>query len=284
MIEMKAMHRLIKQILYGGLYLGIIAGIVYALIFRVLSPPSCSDGIRNQGEEGIDCGGPCPSCEIRTLAKIRVLQTVFFIHPQEGTIDLGAELKNPNLSWGVRDFNYAFILRDANGAELSRLSGTSFILPGETRWIIRPGGTKDFPLVRLPAGGKVAKVEIEIAPINVHNWQKLRQFAKEASLVTKNLRYQIVTPPRVGFAELKGEVENRSAFLVDQVEVNAVLRAADNTIVAIGQTMLRTLRPGETRAFTIAWYKPFPGEVTRVEAWSHANFLNDATFVKQFGE
>ena len=25
--------------------------------------PSCSDGIQNQGEEGVDCGGPCPKCE-----------------------------------------------------------------------------------------------------------------------------------------------------------------------------------------------------------------------------
>ncbi len=25
--------------------------------------PSCSDGIMNQGEEGIDCGGPCTACE-----------------------------------------------------------------------------------------------------------------------------------------------------------------------------------------------------------------------------
>jgi len=25
---------------------------------------SCSDGLQNQGEEGVDCGGPCASCEI----------------------------------------------------------------------------------------------------------------------------------------------------------------------------------------------------------------------------
>jgi len=25
--------------------------------------PTCSDGIRNQGEEGIDCGGPCKPCK-----------------------------------------------------------------------------------------------------------------------------------------------------------------------------------------------------------------------------
>lgn len=27
-------------------------------------PPSCTDGILNQGEEDIDCGGPCPSCNL----------------------------------------------------------------------------------------------------------------------------------------------------------------------------------------------------------------------------
>ena len=23
---------------------------------------TCFDGIQNQGEEGVDCGGPCPAC------------------------------------------------------------------------------------------------------------------------------------------------------------------------------------------------------------------------------
>lgn len=26
--------------------------------------PTCNDGIQNQGEEGVDCGGPCPACEV----------------------------------------------------------------------------------------------------------------------------------------------------------------------------------------------------------------------------
>jgi hypothetical protein len=26
--------------------------------------PTCFDGIKNQGEEGVDCGGPCPPCEV----------------------------------------------------------------------------------------------------------------------------------------------------------------------------------------------------------------------------
>ncbi|NQX99201.1 MAG: hypothetical protein HRT73_15180 [Flavobacteriales bacterium] len=27
-------------------------------------PPTCSDGIINQGEAGVDCGGPCPACSL----------------------------------------------------------------------------------------------------------------------------------------------------------------------------------------------------------------------------
>ena len=26
--------------------------------------PTCDDGVKNQGEERIDCGGPCPACPV----------------------------------------------------------------------------------------------------------------------------------------------------------------------------------------------------------------------------
>ena len=31
-------------------------------------PPTCSDGIQNQGETWIDCGGPCPPCPPATCS------------------------------------------------------------------------------------------------------------------------------------------------------------------------------------------------------------------------
>ncbi len=36
--------------------------------------PSCTDGIQNQDEQGIDCGGPCAPCEIKKFAKIPVIE------------------------------------------------------------------------------------------------------------------------------------------------------------------------------------------------------------------
>ncbi|MBN1156165.1 hypothetical protein JXA85_00980 [Candidatus Woesearchaeota archaeon] len=31
--------------------------------------PTCFDGIQNQGEDGIDCGGPCPPCGVRAIPR-----------------------------------------------------------------------------------------------------------------------------------------------------------------------------------------------------------------------
>jgi hypothetical protein len=36
---------------------------------NICAEPTCNDGFKNQGEEGIDCGGPCPLCERPTIEK-----------------------------------------------------------------------------------------------------------------------------------------------------------------------------------------------------------------------
>ena len=32
------------------------------LLLCVLVAGTCDDGIKNQGEDGVDCGGPCEKC------------------------------------------------------------------------------------------------------------------------------------------------------------------------------------------------------------------------------
>ena len=34
---------------------------------NICALPTCNDGFKNQGEDGVDCGGPCPPCERPTL-------------------------------------------------------------------------------------------------------------------------------------------------------------------------------------------------------------------------
>ena len=248
--------RLLKQFLYGFFYFSIFFGSLY-IVFLLTFPPSPAD----QRLE-----------EIRALSPLITLQTVFFINQAEGTIDLGAEIRNPNFDWGVRRFDYHFILKDAAEVELSRASGSNFILPGETRWVILPGGGRAFPLVPLPRDGIVSVVGFEIQPINPNSWQRARPFGADVSVITKNLRYEEATRPRVG-TELRGEVENRSSFSLGEVEINGVIFGPGNRVLAVGRTLTRGLGPGESRAFTIHWPNQLPVGAVRWEAWGHANFL-----------
>jgi hypothetical protein len=260
------MTRLVKQILYGAFYLSIFFGLLFG-VFRAIFPPAPPDPYL---------------AEIRALSPLVVLRTVFFINAAENTVDIGAEIRNPNLFWGVRRFDYSFVLKGAQGEELSRAAGRSFVLPGETRWVILPGGIRDLPIVPLPRDGVLSAVDLEIHPIVPTEWQKVRPFAEDVSIHTKNLRYELIRPPRVGFADLRGEVENRSSFLLDEVEVQGVLFGPRDSVLAIGRSVVMTVRPGEARAFTISWPNRFPGTAARWAAWGHANFLNDDTFVRQF--
>jgi membrane protein implicated in regulation of membrane protease activity len=69
--------------------------------------PTCHDGFRNQGEEGIDCGGPCPPCERPSLER-------------PGTI-VAFMVK------GCGDFPWAFVLVASLAALLTYIAGKAYI-------------------------------------------------------------------------------------------------------------------------------------------------------------
>ena len=40
---------------------------IYCFVCCLLASETCADGIQNQGEDGIDCGGPCSPCGKKLL-------------------------------------------------------------------------------------------------------------------------------------------------------------------------------------------------------------------------
>jgi len=276
MLKYKRMYRILKQVIYGAFYLAIIGGAAYWLTLKLFLPPSCTNGIKDQGETGIDCGGPCMSCEIKTLAAPQVTTTVFFENFSRGTVDLAAQIKNPNPSWGIRHLGYEFILKGIGNKEIDRVPGETFLLPGESMWLVQPSITK-------PSETLVG-VTLNLRSFQKTEWQKVKPFAREAGIITRNVRFMKIKPPQVGFAALEGEVQNRSNFSLDEVEVSGVLYDAGGNVIAVGRTIVRTLKPGEARFFSIQWPNPFPGNVARFEANGRSNFLLDINFLKKFGE
>jgi len=131
-------RRLIKQIIYGLGFLAVVFLILLIIYFIWLKPsPTCFDGRKNGGEEGIDCGGPCQSCEIQTLKPIQISWIKNF--PVGKSTIIAAEIKNPNLNWGAENFSYTFHIYDIYDNEIYTLTKKSFIYSGEVKFLVEPG-------------------------------------------------------------------------------------------------------------------------------------------------
>ena len=130
-------HRLLKQILYGSGYLAVLFLIIIAVYLVWLKPePSCFDGRKNGGETGVDCGGPCLSCEIQTLAPLQVSWIKNF--PVGKNTVIATEIKNPNLNWGAENLSYVFHIYDIYDNEIYTLTKKSFVYSGEVKFLVEP--------------------------------------------------------------------------------------------------------------------------------------------------
>ncbi len=155
---------------------------------------------------------------------------------------------------------------------LARIRGTTYLLPGETRWVIAPA---TFSPVR------VSDVQFEIQKENI-SWQKLKPFTEDVSLRVFNTAFRKLNLPSA-FAEVRGSVQNRSSFTFGKVEINAVLYDRFDRILAVGRTIKEGLGSNQTEPFLITWPTSFEGGVNRVEVTAHTNLLEDNNFLQRYG-
>jgi hypothetical protein len=115
-------------------FVGIIIAIVLAYfvyIFFIKTTPTCFDGIQNQDERGIDCGGICTlvcTADAKTIVPIwsRVFNTAGDVH------SVVAYVENQNITAGVKKIGYEFrIYDDQNILAGEPISGTTFIGPND---------------------------------------------------------------------------------------------------------------------------------------------------------
>src|SRR3989338_3283035 len=143
---MLVMSREIKRIIYGIFYLAILfvfLGFVYA---KFLKPgPSCFDRVKNQDEQGIDCGGICGNvCLPPNLKPISLTDKVRFFYPVPAHVTILFRLENPNPGL-LAAFSYTGTVIGADDSNLGSFSGDSFLYPGEDKYILVPNISFDNP-------------------------------------------------------------------------------------------------------------------------------------------
>jgi hypothetical protein len=221
-------------------------GIIIALLvvvgipayFLLYNPPSCTDGIQNQNELGVDCGGSCSK-----------ICAASYISPQiewaradqigEGLYNLGAYVKNVNLLGATKRAPYVFSVFDREGHLIAERKGESFIPPRKNFVVFeRAVNTQQsIPyIVRFEFEGQL-------------QWEKA--IPTDESLVISEKQFW---SDESGYY-LQAAVENRSLFPTGSLRVQGVLYDADGKVVGFSQTTVDVIQKSSKEYVVFTWRK-----------------------------
>lgn len=263
-----ALRRFAKQITVAVIFFVLLGGLT-ALLYKATRPePSCFDGVRGQNEEGIDCGGVCAvACAREPAYKELSAGSAILVPTTESFYDAVADVENKNLDFGASSFNYEFVLLDSASSVVASRSGSSYVLPGEKKFIVEQ---------RLGGAAGVAKVEFRVSGIV---WEEVYEYPR-IELTIRDRNFSVLPD---GASRASGVVVNRTGFDFSQVDVAIVVRDAAGAILGAAKTDAQIIRDGEQRYFETRWPTSFENRVTRVEMEAKTNVFLNANFLERHG-
>lgn len=224
-----------KKLFYGAGYAALFLALVFVLFRGALIPtPTCTDGVQNQNEEGIDCGGSCTACAIVNLDPIRA-DAVKVFSAGGSSVLLGA-LVNPNDGYGSSAVRYEFVVLGWDGREMERISGSVYLGPGERRHVYAAG-------LRTAS----ANIGSAVLEVNQPNWEAMPASAGSGVTLLPGSLTQITEAS----VSVEGSVRNQSPLSIARVEIIATLKDTLGRELFVSQTITENLGGLESRSFRI---------------------------------
>lgn len=236
-----------RKLLYaiGGIVVLLL--IIAVPIYKTLTiPPSCTDGKQNGDEHGTDCGGSC-ALVCTEDARAPIVRWARMFSVGDGFYDAIAYIENPNIDARAAEAIYRFKVYDAdNVLILERLNKTR-LEAGEV-FPIFMGGIK-------VGERQPRRVFFEFEPVTFLKSARVDQPLVPVSPLLEN--------PDVA-PRLTAILKNRTAFLVSDIDVVAILYTGENAVTGSATRVDQIPANGqETVVFT--WSRPITDTITRIE-------------------
>jgi len=254
--------RSIKQLVIAIIVFGILGAIGYSVIHKMVTRPTCSDDIQNQGEDGIDCGDICLISCFDKYGKSILVQNEKLLNVRDLEYAYLFEVVNPNFDFGASQVSYEISFLD-NSELVTKKTESFFILPGQTRPVIGS-------FIRLPDEADSFMVEIK----NI-KWK-----APENIDISKALFSVVRKEYNKSDKKIIADIYNSSNYSFEKVEVNVVLYYLSE-VVAVTKTEIRTFLAGTERHFEIALPSEFSRNVSKIEVYPVTNIFSNSNFFKQ---
>lgn len=228
-------NRVGKQILYGSFFVTFILGIgllIYALF--LVPKPSCSDGIKNGKETGVDCGGKCLPCEVKVLELTIADKKIIPVNSISKTTFL-IRVINPSVDYWVENFAYSLKVYNTLGVLIKDYRGSSTVPPGGERLLVYPA--EDFDPI------EVKNIDFEVLD---KQWGSIDEYVDSGIKVSKTTTAmqgkKIVTT---------GSVKNTSANYIPILKITAAYKNEKGAVVNVSSTVVDGLSGYASRNFQI---------------------------------
>ncbi|PIP86893.1 hypothetical protein COW81_03220 [Candidatus Campbellbacteria bacterium CG22_combo_CG10-13_8_21_14_all_36_13] len=235
-----------KFIISSSIFIPLIVVAVF-LYITGREKPSCFDGLINQDERGVDCGGSCVAVCQNEAEDVAILWTRF-LPVIDDVYSVVTLIENSNKSFEAKNVPYSFKLFDEEGVLIYERKGSAFFPAGST-----------FPIFEhaLRTGERVPSRAV-FSLRNTPFWEQ-REFEKiPIQIVSKNLD-QENTP------KLTAVIKNNSLKNLSQISFIAMLFDADGNLVNASKTVLSTLGREASDTIVFTWPEDFKNTVVRTE-------------------
>lgn len=219
--------------------------VILALGYAAVPEPSCTDGMKNQDEEGLDCGGSCARiCEEAARAPVVSFSRLI---PQNGRTDLVFYIENPERASRNEDAAFSYAIYSERGDLIASSTVPVYLPPQKTVPVFVPGV--------LATSTAKAKVFVELADLGT-----FIEVGEGAYPAVESFRLtDATTTPK-----LSATILYDGERTIREVPVVATVFTGD-VAIGVSATVLSRLVPGVPAEAVFSWRTPFPRTPERVE-------------------
>lgn len=238
-----------RKFLYGGVtFVIVVCALCVPVFLYFYQAPTCSDGIMNGSETGVDCGGACQKlCQTSFLSP--VVRWTRFEKVATGLYNVGSYLINPNPSAQATNAPYRISLFDDKGILITSYQGMVTLPPHRNTIAFKAAvnvGT------RTPAQA-------------IFEWTQAPQWVPRSDALS-SIQIGTKTYSEDGpGSSLQVDLKNMSAVSIGPVSVYAVLYDKDANVLGFSKTIVDSIDARSSATAPFTWPISHDNRVISVE-------------------
>lgn len=234
-----ARRRFLILVIIGAVVAAFLAIVAIATFYKA---PSCADNVSNQGEAGIDCGGPCAYLCTADEQPPTVLFTKA-IQNSDGRTDVVSVVENKNMTAAAKNVPYKVSLYGSGQVLIQEVTGTLDLPPGATVPVFIPG----------VASGKQAVTNAFFTiDASAPKWFVVSGDPRVLPFISSTRQTGTSEAPRV-----EATLTNSSTQTLSGVRVIVLVRNTQKEVIAASQTIVRIIRPQDSATAIFTWNSAF---------------------------